>query len=49
MGIGQLIGPMAEQVDYVCPMTYPSHYAKGEYGIPNPNDQPYQDHPSGDA
>ena len=42
MGIGQLMGPMAEQVDFVCPMTYPSHYAKGEYGIPNPNDQPYR-------
>jgi len=42
MGIGQLLGPMAEEVDYVCPMTYPSHYAKGEYGIPNPNDQPYR-------
>ena len=42
MGIGQLLGPMAEQVDYVCPMTYPSHYARGEYGIPNPNDQPYK-------
>ena len=42
MGIGQLFGPMAEQVDYVCPMVYPSHYARGEYGIPNPNDQPYK-------
>jgi len=42
MGIGQHLGPMAAQVDYVCPMTYPSHYAKGEYGIPNPNDQPYR-------
>ncbi len=42
MGIGQLFGPMAEQVDFVCPMVYPSHYAKGEYGIPNPNDQPYR-------
>jgi hypothetical protein len=42
MGIGQLIGPMSEQVDFVCPMTYPSHYAKMEYGIPNPNDQPYR-------
>ncbi len=41
MGIGQLIGPMTEQVDFVCPMTYPSHYAKGEYGLANPNDQPY--------
>ncbi len=26
MGIGQIMGPMAEQVDFVCPMTYPSHY-----------------------
>lgn len=42
MGIGQLLGPMAEQVDFICPMTYPSHYAKGEYGIANPNDQPYR-------
>lgn len=42
MGIGQHMGSMAAQVDYVCPMTYPSHYAKGEYGIPNPNDEPYR-------
>src|SRR5262249_14169464 len=42
MGIGQILGPMAEQVDYVCPMVYPSHYAKGEYGITNPNDVPYK-------
>jgi hypothetical protein len=42
MGIGQLFAPMAEQIDFVCPMVYPSHYAKGEYGIPNPNDQPYK-------
>jgi len=42
MGIGQLIVPMTQQVDYVCPMVYPSHYNKGEYGIPNPNDQPYR-------
>lgn len=42
MGIGQKLTPMAEPVDYVCPMTYPSHYAKGEYGIAVPNDQPYK-------
>jgi hypothetical protein len=42
MGIGQRLNPMTEQVDFVCPMTYPSHYAKGEYGIPVPNDQPYK-------
>ena len=39
MGIGQLMGPMTEQVDFVCPMVYPAHYAKGEYGITNPNSQ----------
>jgi hypothetical protein len=42
MGIGQLIVPMTEQVDYVCPMVYPSHYYKGEYGIPHPNAEPYR-------
>jgi len=42
MGIGQRLNPMAEPVDFVCPMTYPSHYAKGEYGIPIPNNQPYK-------
>ncbi len=42
MGIGQQMGPMAAQVDFVCPMTYPSHYNKGEYGIPIPNNAPYR-------
>ena len=42
MGIGQLLGPMTAASDYVCPMVYPSHYAKGEYGIPNPNKEPYR-------
>src|SRR5262249_35164551 len=42
MGIGQQLGPMAAEVDYVCPMTYPSHYNKGEYGLANPNDEPYK-------
>jgi len=42
MGIGQLIRPMAEQVDYVCPMIYPSHYYPGEYGLAIPNNQPYK-------
>lgn len=41
MGIGQKITEMTEWVDYVSPMVYPSHYAKGEYGIPNPNAAPY--------
>lgn len=42
MGIGQTIKSIAENVDYICPMVYPSHYNKGEYGIPDPNREPYQ-------
>jgi hypothetical protein len=42
MGIGQLMIPMAAKVDYICPMVYPSHYYAGEYGIPNPNKEPYR-------
>jgi len=41
MGIGQTLDQMADLVDYVSPMMYPSHYAKGEYGLKNPNRQPY--------
>ena len=41
MGIGQTLEQMAALVDYVSPMMYPSHYAKGEYGLRNPNNQPY--------
>lgn len=42
MGIGQKIVEMTEYVDYVSPMVYPSHYAKGEYGITDPNKEPYR-------
>lgn len=42
MGIGQKIVEMTEHVDYVSPMIYPSHYAKGEYGISDPNKEPYR-------
>jgi hypothetical protein len=42
MGIGQKITDMSMEVDYVSPMVYPSHYAKGEYGIENPNSEPYK-------
>ena len=41
MGIGQSIVEMTEWVDYVSPMVYPSHYYKGEYGIAEPNKEPY--------
>ncbi|MDR0977762.1 MAG: putative glycoside hydrolase [Endomicrobium sp.] len=42
MGIGQKIVEMTEYVDYVSPMVYPSHYAKGTYGISDPNKEPYK-------
>lgn len=42
MGIGQKIVEMTEQVDYVSPMVYPSHYAKWTYGIADPNKEPYK-------
>jgi hypothetical protein len=42
MGIGQKIVEMAQYVDYVSPMVYPSHYNKGAYGIDEPNKEPYK-------
>jgi hypothetical protein len=40
-GIGQQFEKMAANVDVICPMIYPSHYAKGAYGLANPNADPY--------
>ena len=40
-GVGQSYPEMARVVDYISPMDYPSLYAKGEFGIPNPNARPY--------
>ena len=42
MGIGQRFIQIAEVVDYISPMMYPSHYRKGEYGIADPNKEPYK-------
>jgi hypothetical protein len=39
--IGQDIPAMAEHLDYVSPMIYPSHWGPGEYGVADPNRQPY--------
>jgi hypothetical protein len=39
--VGQNIAAMAKWVDYVAPMVYPSHWGPGEYGVANPNAQPY--------
>jgi hypothetical protein len=40
-GIGQKLEKVAAPFDVISPMVYPSHYARGEYGIANPNAQPY--------
>jgi len=39
--IGQDIPAMSEHLDYVAPMIYPSHWGPGEYGVADPNRQPY--------
>ena len=40
-GIGQTLEKIAEPFDVLSPMVYPSHFAKGEYGIPDPSKAPY--------
>jgi hypothetical protein len=40
LGIGQFPGQLARVVDAVYPMTYPSHYVPGEYGLADPNAEP---------
>jgi hypothetical protein len=42
MGIGQRVEKVAENVDIVSPMTYPSHYTKGSYGFSLPWQHPYE-------
>ena len=42
MGIGQVFEKIAENVDIICPMVYPSHYTRGDYNIPDPDRNPYQ-------
>jgi len=39
--VAQDIPRMAEHLDYVAPMTYPSHWGPGEYGVANPLMEPY--------
>jgi len=41
-GIGQQLEKVAEPFDVLSPMVYPSHFAKGEYGIKDPNRSPYE-------
>ena len=42
MGIGQTMEQMADLVDFISPMMYPSHYGRGEYGLKYPNRAPYE-------
>lgn len=40
--VGQNYAEMAEKLDYMCPMIYPSHYAPGNFGLENPDANPYE-------
>jgi hypothetical protein len=42
MGIGQDWDRMIDAVDAILPMVYPSHYARGSYGIAHPNARPFE-------
>jgi hypothetical protein len=39
--IAQDVPAIARTVDYVAPMVYPSHWGPNEYGVANPNENPY--------
>lgn len=40
-GIGQQLEKVAAPFDVLSPMVYPSHFARGEYGVKDPNRSPY--------
>ena len=40
--VGQHWEKVSPQLDVVLPMVYPSHYPRGELGIPVPNAEPYK-------
>ncbi|HHT49204.1 MAG TPA: putative glycoside hydrolase [Firmicutes bacterium] len=40
--IGQQLEKIAEAVSIISPMVYPSHYARGSYGLSNPDLFPYE-------
>ncbi|HEX2220892.1 MAG TPA: putative glycoside hydrolase, partial [Candidatus Limnocylindria bacterium] len=40
-GIGQRADSVMPYLDYVCPMSYPSHYGPGVFGFDVPNEHPY--------
>jgi hypothetical protein len=41
MGIGQQWEKMVDATDVLLPMVYPSHFARGSYGIAEPNSAPF--------
>jgi len=42
LNIGQVIEEISPEVDYICPMVYPSHYYRGQYNLPDPEAAPYK-------
>jgi hypothetical protein len=42
MGIGQQWEKMVDATDVLLPMVYPSHYARGSYGVQQPNAAPFE-------
>ncbi|OGL69818.1 hypothetical protein A3C09_01385 [Candidatus Uhrbacteria bacterium RIFCSPHIGHO2_02_FULL_47_44] len=42
LGIGQRLSDVMPSTDFVSPMVYPSHYANGFQGFPNPATRPYE-------
>lgn len=42
LNIGQELERIVPYFDYVAPMTYPSHYARGSFGFSNPAMHPYE-------
>ena len=41
-GIGQNLETIVQNVDFISPMVYPSHYSTGSFGFLNPNKYPYE-------
>ena len=41
-GIGQNLESIVENVDFISPMVYPSHYTNVSFGYQNPNKHPYE-------
>ncbi len=42
LGIGQVLEDAAPYFDFLCPMVYPSHYARGFRGFRKPAEHPYE-------